>query len=183
MKYKPADTLLNYGVLYNYNNGNVGVNACGGDVFLGYTYSCKGIHFYVQGNEHGYVDTSGVHTAVWNDFAECRESEITEAGRVVVSNGKGQMILATERMQPTAHIISDTYGCVVGESDTAKTPLGVAGRVLVYPYRDRTEYKIGDCLCAAPNGTADIMTREEIIAYPDRIIGIVDEIPSYENWQ
>jgi hypothetical protein len=26
------------------------------------------------------------------------------------------------------------------------------------------------------------MTREEIIKYPDRIIGIVDEIPEYEVW-
>ena len=44
-------------------------------------------------------------------------------------------------------------------------------------------YKIGDALCAAPNGTADIMTREEITLYPDRIIGIVDEIPDYEIWE
>jgi len=183
MQYKPGNTVNNYYVLRNHNNSNVSVNACGGGLHLGHDYGCTGIYFYVKDAQHGYVDTSGVHTAVWNDFAECRESEITEAGRVVVSNGKGQMILATERMQPTAHIISDTYGCVVGESDTAKTPLGVAGRVLVYPYRDRTEYKIGDCLCTAPNGTADIMTREEIITYPDRIIGIVDEIPLYENWQ
>ena len=26
------------------------------------------------------------------------------------------------------------------------------------------------------------MYREEIISYPDRIIGIVDEIPTYEYW-
>jgi len=48
-------------------------------------------------------------------------------------------------------------------SDNAKTPIGVAGRVLVYPYQSRENYKVGDALCAAPNGTADIMTREEII--------------------
>lgn len=64
----------------------------------------------------------------------------------------------------------------------AKTPLGVSGRVLVYPYQDRNNYHVGDCLCAAPGGTADIMTREEVIKYPDRIIGIVDEIPDYEVW-
>ena len=70
----------------------------------------------------------------------------------------------------------------VGESDQAKTPLGVAGRVLVIPFQDRTKYHVGDCVCSAPNGTADIMTREEIIKFPDRIIGIVDEIPTYESW-
>jgi hypothetical protein len=60
--------------------------------------------------------------------------------------------------------------------------MGVAGRVLAYPYQDRNNYKVGDAVCAAPNGTIDIMTREEIIQYPDRIIGIVDEIPNYERW-
>jgi hypothetical protein len=64
----------------------------------------------------------------------------------------------------------------------AKTPIGAAGRVLVIPYQNCNKYKVGDCLCAAPGGTADIMTREEIIKYPDRIIGIVDEIPDYEYW-
>jgi len=38
-------------------------------------------------------------------------------------------------------------------------------------------------VCAAPNGTIDIMTREEIQKYPDRIIGIVNEIPDYEIWK
>jgi hypothetical protein len=67
-------------------------------------------------------------------------------------------------------------------SDNAKTPIGVAGRVLVYPYQPRENYKVGDVLCAAPNGTVDIMTREEIRDYPDRIVGIVDEVPDYEIW-
>lgn len=125
---------------------------------------------------------SKVYNAVWNDFAEYRISDITEGGRVLVSDGKGHLILSTERLQPSARVISDTFGCSVGMSDNAKTPIGVAGRVLVYPYQSRENYKVGDVLCAAPNGTADIMTREEIIQYPDRIIGIVDEIPDYEVW-
>lgn len=125
---------------------------------------------------------SKVYNAVWNDFAEYRVSDITEGGRVLVSDGKGHLVLSTERLQPSARVISDTFGCSVGMSDNAKTPIGVAGRVLVYPYQPRENYKVGDALCAAPDGTADIMTREEIIQYPDRIIGIVDEVPDYEIW-
>ena len=125
---------------------------------------------------------SKIYNAVWNDFAEYRVSDITEGGRVLVSDGKGHLVLSTERLQPSARVVSDTFGCSVGMSDNAKTPIGVAGRVLVYPYQSRENYKVGDALCAAPNGTADIMTREEIIQYPDRIIGIVDEIPDYEIW-
>ena len=93
------------------------------------------------------------------------------------------MKITTQRMQPAARIISDTYGFAVGESDNCKTPIGVGGRVLVYPYQDRNNYKVGDSLCAAPGGTVDIMTREEIMLYPDRIIGIVSEIPNYETWE
>lgn len=126
---------------------------------------------------------SKVYNAVWNDFAEYRESDENEGGRVLVSNGSGKLVRATERLQPAARVISDTFGCSVGMSDIAKTPIGVAGRVLVYPYQNRNNYKVGDAVCAAPNGTADIMTREEIIQYPDRIIGIVDEIPKYKIWQ
>jgi hypothetical protein len=37
-------------------------------------------------------------------------------------------------------------------------------------------------VCSAPNGTVDIMTREEIMMYPDRIIGTVSCVPNYEEW-
>lgn len=141
-----------------------------------------GMYFNVA---NGYLQGAArIYSAVWNDFAEMREADETEPGRVIARHKSSEhMIKTTERLQPAAKIISDTYGQVVGQSDTAKTPIGVAGRVLVYPYQDKKNYKIGDALCAAPNGTADIMTREEIILYPDRIIGIVDEIPDYEVWE
>ena len=37
-------------------------------------------------------------------------------------------------------------------------------------------------LCAAPGGKVDLMTREEIMMYPERILGTVSEIPDYEEW-
>jgi len=37
-------------------------------------------------------------------------------------------------------------------------------------------------VCAADDGTVDIMTREEIIKYPECIIGTVSEIPTYDIW-
>lgn len=142
---------------------------------------------YICGNgKHGHANlrAAKVYNAVWNDFAEYREGTTTEAGRVVAATADSNKVSLTyERLQPCAHIISDTFGCSVGQSDTAQTPIGVGGRVLVYPYQPIENYHVGDCLCAAPNGTADIMTREEIIQYPDRIIGIVDEIPNYLIWK
>lgn len=142
---------------------------------------------YICGNgRHGHANlrAAKVFNAVWNDFAEYREGTTTEPGRVVAATAlSNKVTLTTERLQPCAHVISDTFGCSVGQSDTAKTPIGVGGRVLVFPYQPIENYHVGDCLCAAPNGTADIMTREEIMLYPDRIIGIVDEIPTYKVWK
>lgn len=132
--------------------------------------------------QYAYIDTQGLHGAVWNDYAECRKSNENEPGRVVLEDNFGVCQITVKRLQPFAGVISDTYGFCQGETNDAKTPLAVAGRVLVYTYQNRYNYKIGDCVCAAPNGTIDIMTREEVREYPDRIVGTVSEIPDYEVW-
>ena len=120
--------------------------------------------------------------AVWNDYAECREADITECGYVLTETGKDSLTKTTERLQHFAGVSSDTWGFSQGETEKAKTPIAVAGRVLVYPYQDRDNYQPGDCVCAAPGGTVDIMTREEVIRYPDRIVGTVSCVPNYEEW-
>ena len=43
-------------------------------------------------------------------------------------------------------------------------------------------YIVGDCVCAGLNGEATVMTRDEIKEFPDRILGIITEIPEYEEW-
>ena len=123
-----------------------------------------------------------VYNAVWNDYAEYRASDEQEPGRVVLENDFGVCQKTTKRLQPFAGVISDTWGFIQGETEQAKTPLAVAGRVLVYTFQERSKYKIGDCVCAAPGGTVDIMTRQEVAMFPDRIVGTVSEVPDYEVW-
>ena len=120
--------------------------------------------------------------AVWNDYAECRESDCNEPGYVLSENGDDTLSKSTERLAPFAGVSSDTWGFSQGETEKAKTHIAVAGRVLAYPYQDRNNYKPGDCVCAAPGGTVDIMTREEIREWPDRIVGTVSCVPEYEEW-
>lgn len=120
--------------------------------------------------------------AVWNDYAECRESDTQEAGYVLSETGEDSLVKTTERLQHFAGVSSDTWGFSQGETEKAKTHIAVAGRVLVYPYQDRNNYKPGDCVCAAPGGTVDIMTREEVVMYPDRIVGTVSCVPEYDTW-
>ena len=123
-----------------------------------------------------------ITSAVWNDYAEYRESDCENAGYVLFENGNDTLSKTTERLQHFAGISCDTWGFSQGETENAKTPIAVAGRVLAYTYRDRNEYKPGDCVCAAPDGTVDIMTREEVINWPDRIVGTVSCVPEYETW-
>lgn len=128
------------------------------------------------------VKAAKVYNAVWNDYAEYRRGEIIEGGYCVVETSNGVLQKTIERLQPACHLTSDTWGTIMGETKDAKTPIAVAGRVLAYPYRSREQYHLGDALCSAPGGTVDIMTREEIREYPERIVGIVSEIPDYEIW-
>ena len=134
-------------------------------------------------NATGNITGAKVYGAVWNDYAEYREStERIEAGYIVCENGDDTVSLSSERLQPAPLAVSDTFGFAIGETDKCKCPVAVAGRVLVFPYEDRNSYKPGDAVCAAPGGKVSKMSREEIREYPERILGTVSAIPSYKFW-
>ena len=129
------------------------------------------------------VSSGKVYGAVWNDYAEYREStEKIEPGYIVCENGDDTVSLSSERLQPAPLAVSDTFGFAIGETDKCKCPIAVAGRVLVFPYEDRNSYKPGDAVCAAPGGKVSKMSREEIREYPERILGTVSAIPDYKFW-
>lgn len=138
----------------------------------------------LQYNENVYISGNVMYGACWNDYAEYRISDCQEPGRVICENGDDTLSLATERLQPAGNIISDTFGFVIGETEQAKTPVAVSGRVLTYPYESREEFKknIGRPVCSGPNGTVSIMTDKE---YRDKgycAIGTISAVPDYEEW-
>lgn len=143
-------------------------------------------NYLFRANGNGYFDgnlkANKVFGAVFNDYAEYRTTINLEPGRVVIDNDDGSLKCANDRLLPGAQVISDTFGSSMGKTENTETPLAVAGRVLVYTYQPRENYHAGMAVCSAPDGTIDIMTREEIREYPDCIIGIVSEIPQYEEW-
>ena len=123
-----------------------------------------------------------------NDYAERRvaiEPDAYEAkpGQVFCETGNNDTLaLSTERMQACPYVYTDTYGMEIGDRVKYAIPVAVTGRVLVYVEGDRNEYQLGDIVCAAPNGIATKMTREEAREYPDRILGVVCGVPDYEKW-
>lgn len=133
-----------------------------------------------------YLKGTQVWGAVWNDYAEFRETkEEIEPGRCIIETGNGDLILSTERLQNGAEIVSDTYGFAIGQTKKCNTPIASNGRVLAYLYEDIKQAKqyIGQPVCSGPNGTVSIMTDEEARNYPWKIIGTISEIPSYDKWQ
>ena len=132
--------------------------------------------------DNGVLVATKVRGAVFNDYAEYRESLVKEPGRCVIETGYGDLELSTKRLQLGGNIISDTFGFSIGETNKAETPIAVCGRVLAYPYEDRYKFTAGAAVCSGPNGTVSLMTREEIKEWPDAIIGYVSEIPEYKEW-
>lgn len=169
---------------WDYSDGYYSIKGCYS------TWTHKGIRSTteptsgeVQNCVFGAFRAGQVYGAVWNDYAEYRQTKkYVQPGYCVIETGKGDLIKSSERLQPGANIVSDTFGFAIGETEQTKTPLAVSGRVLAYPYEDRDSYQAGDPVCSGPNGTISKMTREEVREYPDRIIGTVSEIPSYEIW-
>lgn len=130
----------------------------------------------------GTITGSMVYGAVFNDYAEYRESYELKPGLCVCECGNGKLDISKYRLQPGANIISDTFGFAIGQTNQCQTPIAVSGRVLAYPYEEKELYTAGDAVCAGPNGTISKMTREEIREYPERIVGTVSEIPTYNYW-
>ena len=143
----------------------------------------SGTTFAMSGSFNGNFTATKVYNAVWNDYAECRETEEVGPGRCVRESKDKKMKITTERLMAGCKIVSDTFGSCMGLTDKAKTPIAVAGRVLAYPFSDPSGWELGAAVCSAPDGTVDIMTREEIREYPERIVGTVSEIPDYEFWK
>jgi hypothetical protein len=139
-----------------------------------------------------YLTTSGtfsapsVEGAVFNDYAEYRALkdpiESYEPGYCMTCNRDGKLFRTSSRMQHCEGITSDTFGFSIGRTDEATVPLAVAGRVLVYTSEDPSTYYTGQAVCASRGGRVSKMTDSEIAQNPDRIVGIVSEVPTYETW-
>lgn len=126
-----------------------------------------------------YIDSRGImHGAAWNDYAEKRNCKSgIKPGYVVCEDGNGNVELSSKRLQPCAYVVSDTYGTIIGDGNI---DIAIAGKALVYV---KGVIELGDCMTAGEDGYAVKMTRQEIANYPDRILGVVTEIPTYEKYQ
>lgn len=156
------DFLFSYATDTNYNNST--------------NVTQHNIRFTASGQVYG---------AVWNDYAEMRRTiKDIKPGSCVYEIGDDTMAPTYQRLQKGCKIVSDTFGFNIGETDTAKTPIAVAGRALVYLLEGREAAKnaIGEFVCSGPNGTVSIMTTEEYLQNPQAVVGTISSVPDYEEW-
>lgn len=137
----------------------------------------------IRDNKGVYFDKYGVmHGAAWNDYAEnLKVVDDVEPGDVVCDCGDGTLKKSSTYLQVCPNVVTDTFGHVIGPEGDGYIPVAVAGRVLV-KLDGIVKPQVGDCVCASMNGKASIMTKNEVANYPDRILGIITEIPTYEEW-
>ena len=165
---KATRTDLNKGISMGINDTKEGI------------YSSDQSKWIIYSTDGKAYTEMALYGAVWNDYAEFRNCSDGEAGRCVIENGDDTMSLSTKRLQ-YGGIISDTFGFVIGDQKNGK-PIAVSGRVLAYTDKDRKNFKPGDAVCSGPNGSVSKMTRKEIKEYPEKILGIVSSVPTYEFW-
>jgi hypothetical protein len=97
MNHGQGDTYFKRLLAFDFWNDNIMTSGAAGD---GKTRTWKQV--WVQGN--------AVTGAVWNDYAECRESDCSEAGYVLAENGNDSLSKTTERLSSFAGVSSDTWG-------------------------------------------------------------------------
>lgn len=131
---------------------------------------------------NGNLTATKVYGAVYNDYAEYRHTKIPiKPGNVAREVGNGQVQFNTKRCEKGCMIVSDTYGFIIGDASKSNpTPVALSGRVLAY--KDKSKLKIGDPVCSGKFGTVSKMKWWEKILFPERMIGTVSEIPTYDEW-
>lgn len=134
-------------------------------------------------NISGALNADSISGAIWNDYAEYRETvHQVKPGHCVCEKGDGKVYLSTKRLQKLPMIISDTFGFSIGKINETDVPIAVCGRVLVFTDKPLKTFKVGDWVCSGKNGKVSKMNFFEKLFFADRRVGIVSSFPSQETW-
>jgi hypothetical protein len=136
---------------------------------------------------NGYFKATRVYGAIYNDYAEFRQSfKEFEPGTVVIESGKGYIEECNKRRNNIAEVVTDTYGFAIGEYKTENeysVPVAISGRVLVKTDKPKETFRIGDAVCTGKCGTVSKMKWWEKLLFKESILGYVVEIPTYTKWR
>lgn len=82
-------------------------------------------------NVSGALNADSISGAIWNDYAEYRETvQQVQPGYCVYEKGDGKVCLSTKRLQKLPMIVSDTFGFSIGKLMKLMCPLQFAAEYL-----------------------------------------------------
>jgi hypothetical protein len=120
-----------------------------------------------------YLYATRVYSTVWNDIADFIEVQPeleVEFGRVYVMNEDGTYAVAPSyNAEGIIGIASDTFGFGVGQKDETinQVPIAIGGFVLAFV---DAVYRTGTALTTDRYGGLTVMTKQDKMEYPERIV-------------
>lgn len=141
-------------------------------------------------NYDGYFYATRVYNAVYNDYAECFESnglvynEIVN--RIVEIGSDKKLKLANEESKGVIGVVSDSYGFLLNGSeeeirDGLKIPVGLVGTLFVDAEDMVDDQFMNRFVCSGKDGKARIVPVGEVYKYEGSIVGKIININKEKN--
>lgn len=141
-------------------------------------------------NYDGYLYATRVYNAIYNDYAECFNSnglvynEIVN--RIVEIGSDKKLKLANEESKGVIGVVSDSYGFLLNGSEEeirngSKIPVGLAGTLYVDSEEVVDEKNIHRFVCSGKDGKARVIPKGKAYKYEGCIVGKIIGVNKEKN--
>ena len=141
-------------------------------------------------NYDGYFYATRVYNAVYNDLAECFNSDglvyNEVVNRIVEMGSDKKLKLAHEESKGVVGVVSDSYGFLLNGSEEeirngSKIPVGLVGTLFVDSENMVDDQFINRFVCSGKEGKARIIPVGEAYKYEGSIVGKIIDINKEKN--
>ena len=141
-------------------------------------------------NYDGYFYATRVYNAVYNDLAECFNSNglvYNEIVNRIVEIGLDKKLkLAKEESKGVIGVVSNSYGFLLNGSEEeirngSKIPIALAGTLFVDSEDQVSNKNINRFVCAGINGKARVIPEGEAYKYEGSIVGKIIDVDKIKN--
>lgn len=151
-----------------------GTTAADGKLYAGITAPTNTTRL----NYDGYFYATKVFNAVFNDYAECFETEVNfnDCKNRIVEIKNDKVYISSPESKSVIGVVSDSYGFILYGSEEEiqngeKVPIGMAGTLMVDSEDIVDEEHMNKFICSGENGKARVIPEGEAYKYEGKIVG------------